>query len=427
MDMSFLLKCILLSLFSVSAFGEEPIAIDRVVAIVGESVIVASELDKEMSLAKNNITNSGSSMPGLNFLRQQVLERMITRKALEDLADRTGIRVSDNEVRLALQRLAQQQNLSITDYLNAVEKQGLSAYQLRQSILVEAKIMKLRRREVETKLIVNESEIESYLKKLRDTPASDESLVAHILIAIPENATAEDLEVVTNRAQDALYKIDNGIDFRQVAAELSDASDALEGGVMGWRDASNLPDLFLDALKVMRIGQRSEILRSPNGFHILFLLDKRGRDAQIIVQQTLARHILFRVDRAVSEEDALIKAMGIRNRIVVLDEDFEHLAKTTSDDPSGVKGGTLGWLMPGETVPEFEQALNSLEPGTVSEPVRTQFGYHLIEVLDRRDSDVSDERQRAVARQAILQQKLEFRFEEWVRQVRDTTFIKYVN
>ena len=425
--MSFLLKCILLSLFSVSAFGEEPIAIDRVVAIVGESVIVASELDKEMSLAKNNITNSGSSMPGLNFLRQQVLERMITRKALEDLADRTGIRVSDNEVRLALQRLAQQQNLSITDYLNAVEKQGLSAYQLRQSILVEAKIMKLRRREVETKLIVNESEIESYLKKLRETPASDESLVAHILIAIPENATAEDLEVVSNRAQDALYKIDNGIDFRQVAAELSDASDALEGGVMGWRDASNLPDLFLDALKVMRIGQRSEILRSPNGFHILFLLDKRGRDAQIIVQQTLARHILFRVDRAVSEEDALIKAMGIRNRIVVLGEDFEQLAKTTSDDPSGVKGGTLGWLMPGETVPEFEQALNSLELGTVSEPVRTQFGYHLIEVLDRRDSDVSDERQKAVARQAILQQKLEFRFEEWVRQVRDTTFIKYVN
>lgn len=425
--MSFLLKCILFLLVSLPAFGEEPIAIDRVVAIVGESVIVASELDKEMSLAKNNITNSGSSMPGLNFLRQQVLERMITRKALEDLADRTGIRVSDNEVRLALQRLAQQQNLSITDYLNAVEKQGLSAYQLRQSILVEAKIMKLRRREVETKLIVNESEIESYLKKLRDTPASDESLVAHILIAIPENATAEDLEVVSNRAQDALYKIDNGIDFRQVAAELSDASDALEGGVMGWRDASNLPDLFLDALKVMRIGQRSEILRSPNGFHILFLLDKRGRDAQIIVQQTLARHILFRVDRAVSEEDALIKAMGIRNRIVVLGEDFEHLAKTTSDDPSGVKGGTLGWLMPGETVPEFEQALNSLEPGTVSEPVRTQFGYHLIEVLDRRDSDVSDERQKAVARQAILQQKLEFRFEEWVRQVRDTTFIKYVN
>lgn len=425
--MNFLLKCILFYLVSTHTFAGTPIPIDRVVAIVGESVIIESELDREILLAQNNITKSGSSMPDLNFLRKQVLERMITREALEGLADRTGIRVSDNEVRLALQRLAQQQNLSVTDYLNLVEKQGLSAYQLRQNILTETKIMKLRRREVETKLIVNESEIESYLDKLRDTPASDESLIAHILITIPENATIEDLEVATSKAQEAISKFDSGVDFRQVAAELSEASDALEGGVMGWRDPSNLPDLFLDALKVMRIGQRSDVLRSPNGFHILYLLDKRGRDAQIIVQQTLARHILLRVDRAVSEDDALIKAMDIRNRIVIGGEDFEQLAKTTSDDPSGVKGGKLGWLMPGETVPEFELALNSLEPGAVSKPVRTQFGYHLIEVLDRRDSDISEERQKAVARQAILRQKLEFRFEEWVRQVRDTTFIKYVN
>ena len=425
--MSFLLRCILFYLVSMSALGQEPIPIDRVVAIVGESVIVESELDKEMSLAQNNITKSGSSMPELKFLRQQVLERMITLRALEELADRTGIRVSDNEVRLALQRLAQQQNLSVADYLNAVEKQGLTAYQLRQSVITETKIMKLRRREVETKLIVNNSEIESYLKKMRDTPAADESLIAHILIAIPENATIEDLEVATNKVQKVITKVDSGIDFRQVAAEFSEASDALEGGVMGWRNASNLPDLFTDALKIMRIGQRSKVLRSPNGFHILYLLDKRGRDARIIVQETLARHILFQVDRAVSEEDALNEAMDVRNRIVLGGEDFGKLAKVTSDDPSGIKGGTLGWLMPGETVPEFERALNSLEFGAVSEPVRTQFGYHLIEVLDRRDSDVSEERQKAVARQAILQQKLEFRFEEWVRQVRDTTFVKYVN
>ena len=425
--MSFLLRCILFYLVSMSALGQEPIPIDRVVAIVGESVIVESELDKEMSLAQKNITKSGSSMPELKFLRQQVLERMITLRALEELADRTGIRVSDNEVRLALQRLAQQQNLSVADYLNAIEKQGLTAYQLRQSVITETKIMKLRRREVETKLIVNNSEIESYLKKMRDTPAADESLIAHILIAIPENATIEDLEVATNKVQKVITKVDSGIDFRQVAAEFSEASDALEGGVMGWRNASNLPDLFTDALKIMRIGQRSKVLRSPNGFHILYLLDKRGRDARIIVQETLARHILFQVDRAVSEEDALNEAMDVRNRIVLGGEDFGKLAKVTSDDPSGIKGGTLGWLMPGETVPEFERALNSLEFGAVSEPVRTQFGYHLIEVLDRRDSDVSEERQKAVARQAILQQKLEFRFEEWVRQVRDTTFVKYVN
>ena len=410
--MNFLLKCILFCLVSTSAFGEEPIPVNRVVAIVGEAVITESELDIELSLARNNITQSGSSMPDLNYLRQQVLDRMVTRQALEDLADRTGIRVSDNGVRRSLLRLAQQQNLSVTDYLDVVEKNGLSIYQLRQSILTETKIMKLRRRDVEAKLIVNDSEIESYLKKLLDASGSDESFVAHILIAIPENATAADLNDAQNRAQEAINKVDDGIDFRQVAAELSDASDALEGGVMGWRDASNLPDLFLEALKVLRIGQRSEVLRSPNGLHILYLLDKRGRDAQIIVQQTLARHILFRIDRAVSEEDALVKAMDIRNRIVLAGEDFEKLAKAISDDPSGVKGGSLGWLMPGETVPEFQRALDSLNAGEVSEPVRTQFGYHLIEVLDRRDSDVSDERQKADARQARMQQKLELRFEE---------------
>ncbi|MDP4837121.1 MAG: peptidylprolyl isomerase, partial [Burkholderiales bacterium] len=377
---------------------------------------------------RQNIVNSGSAAPDLIYLRQQVLERMITRKVLTNLADRTGIRVSDTEVRRALQRLSQEQNLSVDDYITAIETKGLSVNALRENMVVEAKILKLRRREIEEKLIVNDSEIKSYLKKLEsDTSDQNESLIAHILIAIPENVTSEDLKRSQDKVAEAILKIDQGLDFRRVAAELSEATDALEGGVMGWRDASNLPELFTDALTEMRIGQRSDVLRSANGFHILYLLDKRGRDAQIIVQQTLARHILFRVDRIVSDEDALIRATEIRNRIVMGGEDFEALAKVASDDPSGSKGGVLGWLMPGETVPEFEQALARLTIGEVSELVRTQFGYHVIEVLDRRDSDVSEDRQIAVARQALTQRKLEFRFEEWVREVRDTTFIKYVN
>ena len=160
---------------------------------------------------------------------------------------------------------------------------------------------------------------------------------------------------------------------------------------------------------------------------ILYLIDKRGRDAQIIVQETSARHILFKVNPAVPPDEALQRATEARNRILIGGESFEVLAKVLSDDTSGTKGGNLGWLLPGETVPEFERALDELELGELSQPVRSQFGYHLIEVLDRRDSDVSEERQRSVARQAILQQKLEFRFEEWVREVRDTTFIKYIN
>lgn len=426
--MNFLLKFFLLFSISTAVYSDELIPLDRVVAIVGDGVITELELNKETSLTRQNIVNSGSAVPDLIYLRQQVLERMITRKVLTNLADRTGIRVSDAEVRRALQRLAKEQNLSVDDYMTAIDAKGLSVNALRENIVLEAKILKLRRRDVEAKLIVTDSEIKSYLEK-RESETSDqnESLIAHILITIPENVTSDDLKRAQDKVAEAILKIDEGLDFRRVAAELSEATDALEGGVMGWRDASNLPELFIDALSEMRIGQRSEVLRSANGLHILYLLDKRGRDAQIIVQQTLARHILFRVDRIVSDEDALIKATEVRNRIVMGGEDFETLAKSASDDPSGSKGGVLGWLMPGETVPEFEQALARLAVGEVSELVRTQFGYHVIEVLDRRDSDVSEDRQIAVARQALTQRKLEFRFEEWVREVRDTTFIKYVN
>ncbi|MDA0238255.1 MAG: peptidylprolyl isomerase [Proteobacteria bacterium] len=426
--MNFLFKFFLFFFISTSVFGEDTIPLDRVVAIVGDGVITELELNKEITLTRQSLVNSGASAPDLIYLRQQVLERIITRKVLTNLADRTGIRVSDDEVGRALQRIAQQNNSSVEDYIRAIEQNDLSGKRLRETIVDETKILKLRRREVEAKLIVNDSEIKSYLDQM-ETGISEqnESLIAHILIAIAENATPEDLRKAQDNVAEAISKIDEGVDFRQVAAELSDATDALEGGVMGWRDQSNLPDLFIQALSKMRIGQRSDVLRSSNGFHIVYLLDKRGRDAQIIVQQTLARHILFRVDRIVSDEDALIKATEVRNRVVIGGEDFETLAKLTSDDPSGSNGGVLNWLMPGETVPEFEQALARLAIGEVSEPVRTQFGYHLIEVLDRRDSDVSEARQIEVARQALTQKKLAFRFEEWIREVRDTTFIKYVN
>ena len=295
--MSFLFKLFLFFSVTTAVFSEDIISLDRIIAIVGDGVITEVELTKEISLTRKNLLNSGSSAPDLPYLRQQVLERMITRKVLTNLADRTGIRVSDDEVRRAMQRIAQEQNLSMEDYLAVVEQNGLSVNHLRETIVTEAKILKLRRREVEGKLIVNDSEIKSYIEKLKsDVSDQNESLIAHILIAIPENATPEDLKNAQEKVVQANSKIDEGLDFRQVAAELSDATDALEGGMMGWRDQSNLPDLFIDALSDMRIGQTSDVLRSSNGFHILYLLDKRGRDAQIIVQQTLVRHILFRVD-----------------------------------------------------------------------------------------------------------------------------------
>ena len=275
---------------------------------------------------------------------------------------------------------------------------------------------------------VGDAEVRSFIKKQSQTEgASDESLLAHILIQIPEGASQNEVDEARQRAEDAANRVDSGMDFRQVAAEMSDATDALDGGMLGWRDATTLPGLFVDAVKEMRVGGRSDVLQSPNGFHILFLFDKRGLNAQVIVQETLARHILIRVDELSSDEDALREITNIRNQILFDGADFSELAKSSSDDGSASNGGLLNWMMPGETVEPFDRAMNNLKIGEVSEPVRTQFGYHLIEVIERRDADVSEERREAVARQSIRQKKLEFRFQEWVQEVKDTTYIKYVN
>jgi peptidyl-prolyl cis-trans isomerase SurA len=344
------------------------------------------------------------------------------------LADRTGIRVTDDEVRRRFQSIARQNNMEVAEYLDKLRESGGSVLELRKQIVSEMKILKLRQRDLESNIVVSDAEVKSFLKKQsQNEGTSDESLLAHILIQIPEGASQNEVEVARERAEDAVNRIDGGMDFRQVAAEMSDATDALDGGLLGWRDETTLPGLFLDSIKTMRVGGRSDVLQSPNGFHILFLFDKRGLNAQVIVQETLARHILIRVDELSSEKDALREITNIRNQILFDGADFSELAKSSSDDGSASNGGLLNWMMPGETVEPFDRAMNNLKIGEVSEPVRTQFGYHLIEVMERRDADVSEERREAVARQSIRQKKLEFRFQEWVQEVKDTTYIKYVN
>ena len=404
------------------------VPIDGVVAIVGRDVITAQELDLEITRTINNFQAQGQSVPDRLNIRQQVLERLVTLKALGALADRTGIRVTDDEVRRGFQSIARQNGMEVAEYLDQLKQSGGSVSELREQIVSQAKILKLRQRDLESNIVVSDAEVKSFLKKQSQTEGtSDESLLAHILIQIPEGAGQNEVDAARQRAEDAVNRIDGGMDFRQVAAEMSDATDALDGGLLGWRDASTLPSLFLEALKEMRVGGRSDVLQSPNGFHILFLFDKRGLNAQVIVQETLARHILIRVDELSSDEDALREITNIRNQILFDGADFSELAKSSSDDGSASNGGLLNWMMPGETVEPFDRAMNNLKIGEVSEPVRTQFGYHLIEVMERRDADVSEERREAVARQSIRQKKLEFRFQEWVQEVKDTTYIKYVN
>jgi peptidyl-prolyl cis-trans isomerase SurA len=289
---------------------------------------------------------------------------------------------------------------------------------------VEMLIARLREREVDSKIVISEAEVDAQLQQLQgDAGQSEEYNLAHILVRVPEQATPEQILVRRQRAEQALAMLRKGTDFGQVAATYSDAPEALQAGVIGWREGNRLPTLFVDALKGMRVGQVSELLRSANGFHILKLIDQRGR-APVVVQQTRARHILIRINELISENEARNRLVALRERIEN-GADFGELARLQSQDGSAAKGGDLGWVSAGDTVAEFERAMNQLKIKQVSEPVRTEFGWHLIQVLGRRDEDMSKERQRLVARQMLRERKSDEAYQEWLRQLRDKAYVDY--
>lgn len=408
--------------------GSKDILLDRVVALVNDSVITRLELDAEVQFAVVQLGRQGTPLPEQSTLERQVLERMITSRILEQEARATGIRVSDGQLNQALERMAAENNMTRDQFRDAMESEGISYTRFRERIRGEIEIARLKEREVDNKVSISEAEIDSYIRNeaargLKDR--DEEYSVAHILVLIPEGASADEIRVKREVADKAIASLKSGADFRQLAASVSDAADALEGGMLGWRTASRLPELFLDAVSDMRIGALSDVLRSANGFHIVKLVDKRGSDTPIIVQQTHAQHILIRLNEIVSEDDALQRLKDLKRRLELGDEDFSELARLHSDDATAAKGGDLGWVSPGETVPEFERAMDALQPGQVSDPVRSPFGFHLIKVLERRDEDLSEERQRVMARQAIRLRKSDLAYQDWVRQQRDKAYVEY--
>jgi len=285
-------------------------------------------------------------------------------------------------------------------------------------------VARLREREVENRVQVSESEVDTFLEQAKARPDNTEYNIAHILIRVPEGASPERIRQARERADLALGELKGGAPFGRVAASYSDAPDALQGGVIGWRGQDRLPELFSETLMKLQPGQVSEPLRSPAGFHILELVDRRGAGVEAPVKQTRVRHILLRTNEAVSENEARRKLMDIRDRIVNGNADFAELARTYSDDGTAARGGELDWVYPGDTVPEFERAYEELKIGEVSQPVRTPFGYHLIQVLERRSSDVSPERKRMQARNALHDRKADEAYQEWLRQLRDQTYVE---
>lgn len=400
-----------------------PKPIDHVVAVVNDEVITRLELSRRYDEVIQSLAQKNTPLPPRPVLEKQLLDRMITERALQQYARTTGIRVDPNQVERTLQRIAQQNKMELPELKAALEKEGQSLDRFRDNVRNEILIARARERDVENKITISDAEIEGYLQTQSQQGADTEFQFGHILITVPENASPEQIQARRARAQEVLDNLAKGADFAQLSASYSDSPNALQGGDSGWRPSGQLPPLFVDALKPLQVGQVAPLLKSPNGFHILKLIDKRGRDVALTVTQTHARHILIKTNEITSESDAKNRLLQLKER---LDNGvkFEELARLHSDDGSASKGGDLGWVSPGDTVPEFEKAMSALQPNQISGPVQTPFGWHIIQVLERRTQDVTQERQKLLARQAIRERKGEEAFQDWVRQTRDAAYVE---
>src|SRR5467141_4030773 len=415
--------------FAQSARPEQPAParidlIDRIVAVVNKEVITQYELADRMNRVQKDLQRRGTSLPDRGEIERQVLERLIIEKVQLQYARETGVRVDDLELDRTVSRVAEGNKLSLTEFRQTLERDSIRFDAFREELRNEILMNRLRDREVTGKITVSEGEIENLLleqSERKDT--ATEYSIAHILVRVPEQATPEQLESRRARAEDVVRRLREGAEFAQLAATYSDAPDALQGGVMGWRSQQRLPELYVEALAGLTPGGVSGVFRSPAGFHVLKLLELRGAGAPVLVEQAHVRHILARTSDLVSEDEAKRKLLGLRERIVN-GVNFAELARLNSDDGSASRGGDLGWIYPGDTVAEFERAFTELKPMDVSQPVKTPFGWHLIQVLERRTADMSSERKRLEARKALLDRKGDEAYQEWLRQLRDRAYVE---
>jgi len=402
-----------------------PIEADRVVAVVNNEAVTLYELRTRVSSVEHNLRRQGTPMPAAQVLERQVLERIIVDKLQMQSASELGMKVSDSELDGALRRIAENNKLTLEQFKQALEKDGIPWAKFREEIRQEITVSRLRDREVDSRITISEGEIDNYLASAEARGDNAEYLLSHIIVRLPEQAGPEQIARLRSRIVEAQQRLQQGEDFAKIAAAYSDAPDALSGGNLGVRPIDRLPTLYADAAAQLQPGQLSEILRSSAGFHLLKLVDKRGgKLAPRNTQQTHARHILIKTTELVSDAEAKRKIDEIKAR---LDNgaSFAELAKQYSNDMSASKGGDLGWLDQGATVPEFEKAMNALPLNTVSAPVQSPFGWHLIEVHERRVSEGGQEQLRQAARKALRERRSDEAYEDWLRQLRDRAYVEY--
>lgn len=398
--------------------------IDRIRVVVNDDIITESEVVTRVGTVRKRLAAQKVALPPDAVLERQVVERMVVERLQVQVARSLGLTVSDERLDRALEQIAEQNHKTVAALRSelANEPGGLPAF--REELRAQLLVQQLVDREVNGRVAVSDAEIENFLANSANRGDAEYDL-SHILIALPEKASPEAIAQARARAEDLHRQLERGADFGQLAVANSQGQNALDGGRLGWRAAGQLPDLFVAAVRDLSPGQTSAILRGPNGFHLLRLNDRRGGATTINVTQTHARHILIKTDELTAPAEAARRIADLRERISN-GADFAALARAHSEDiGSAANGGDLGWMNPGQTVPDFEKAMNALKPGELSAPVKSPFGVHLIEVLERRVRDVSHEREVAEARRQIHARKADERYEQWLRQLRDEAYVEY--
>jgi len=424
---TFRLTLVLLgSLLLIQPLAAARTSIDRIVAVVDESVVTARQLTDRINLIKLDFRKSNRRLPGNDVLQRQVLEALINDSLLLQEAKRRGIKITDGQLNQAMQRLARQNKMSLSDFRKALLNDGVDYDKYRETVRREMTISTLGRQYSQRNATISEAEVDDFIKLSSDNETNYEYRISHILLALPDAAPPEQVSEAQDIAEEILVELDQGAQFDELANTFSTGDTALQGGDLGWRKKAEIPSLFTSDILAMEPGGYAGPIRSANGFHIIHLKEVRDLE-QTISQQTRTRHILIKPNELITEEDARARLYEFRERILG-GEDFGRLARLYSVDyGSGAEGGDIGWMDPGSTVKEYEAAANRLEIGELSEPVRSQFGWHLIEVTGRREVDETEKNKRSKIYSQLLQQKQREAFDLWKRRLRDEAYVIIVD
>ena len=399
--------------------------LNRIAAVVNTDVILVSELNASVEKVVAQLNQKGTQLPDRDVLVKQVLERLVIDKLQMQIAERNGLNIDDNTLNEEIEALAKSNGVNLSEFRKVLEEEGYSYSAFRENIRKKLILEEVRRQMVANRIKVNDQEINNLLASMEASGAGDVKYhFAHIMILIPEAAGPDEIEAARSRANSILTRVREGSDFEQTAIAESDGQNALEGGDLGWRSIGQIPSLFTETARHIQVGQVSDLIQSPGGFHIIKLMEKSGEETHM-VNQTKVRHILIKTDTVNSEEDVKIRMQQLEIRLEG-GEDFADLARSNSQDTlSAARGGELGWVSEGDTVPRFEAAMDKLAIGETSKPVKSRFGWHIIQVEGRRQHDSTDQYERAKAKQLIQARKYEEELVLWLRRLRDESYVEY--